>query len=232
VELRAIPTEHRVLSDAVVDVAAYRFDHRGGPGHQADVDPALVVAVDQHHVVVRGAAHGLEDLLVEPAQGDAVLGLDDDDDVGIDLLQHPCRVLGGDLVDRFLLEFEPADPVIPSVGHDHDAAALGPLEERAAVLAQKDELALVALREPERDQVIDHRDLVGRAVAFLPEQRVELGVALERVSPGSPPGRIGTGGVDPLVLVQRPGALEQVLDVERCDPHGPLRHAIGACALP
>ena len=110
-KLRAVTAEDGLLTQAVVDVAADAVDHGQRARHQADVDPTLVIAVHQHDVIVGATAASSEDLLVEPAERDAVLSFDHHDDVGVDLLQDAGRVLRRHFVDGFALELEPADPV-------------------------------------------------------------------------------------------------------------------------
>src|SRR5918995_4156602 len=122
VEFRAVAAEDLLSADPVVDVAADRLDDGVGPGHQPDVDPALVVAVDQHDVVVGTTADGLQHLLVEAALRNAVLGLDDDHDVGVDVAQDAVGVLGRDLVHRLPLQLQPTDPLVAAVRDDLDPA--------------------------------------------------------------------------------------------------------------
>ena len=73
--LGAVATEHLVPAALAVHVRANGFDLESGPRHDRDVDAAVVVAVDQHRVLVQAA----EQLLVEATQRRAVLRLDDPD---------------------------------------------------------------------------------------------------------------------------------------------------------
>ena len=85
-------------------------------GHDGDIDPPLVVAVDQHHVAIQPA----QQLVVEPHQRRPVVGFDDADDVRIDVLDDPGGHAGAGLVDGLLGELDPADPTPAPGGDDLD----------------------------------------------------------------------------------------------------------------
>jgi hypothetical protein len=85
--LWTIPTEDHANSVHRVDVRANRLDAATGAGHDRDIDPALVVAVNQHDVAIDPA----EKLAVETHECRPILGFDDPDDVGTDVLDD----LGG-----------------------------------------------------------------------------------------------------------------------------------------
>ena len=119
---------------------------------QRDVDTAVVVPVDQHHVCVRSGLDPLEQDLLELDQRRPVIGLDDGKNVGTDVAHDLGRVLGRDLVDRRHLQLDPADPRGPPVSDDLDLA-LRALEKPATVLAQLGVGAAVVLAaKPERPQ--------------------------------------------------------------------------------
>jgi hypothetical protein len=186
-----------------------------GRREQSDVDPALVVAVDDHDLAIRRPADLLEHDRGEVAQRDAVLGFDHAEDLGVDVAHDHRRVAGGQLVDGLGLELDPADPVEAAGGDDVDAAVVVAGQEAAAVLAQDRVLtAVVSAEQPElAEEVQDLRD-DGRRVGRLVEQLVDTGLLLEddlAVGPGGQRERLGT--------------VEQVLDVVGRDPQhgGPLR---------
>jgi hypothetical protein len=200
-----------VLGVAVVDVALDVHDRAPRRGQQADVDAALVVAVDEHDVPVAVAEHRL----VEAQQRGSVLGLDDGEHAGSEVLDDPRGHADRHFVDRLDDELEPADPVASAGGHDLDPGLLPLDHEVAAVLAQDRQLgggirladqAPVAARP--RDhleglEVAEHLPLVGLAV------EASLGGAVEPFEGGElGPSLLPRGGVEHL------GAGEQVLDVE------------------
>ena len=213
--LEAVPAEDLALRVGVVDVRAERQDLEPVAGHESDVDPAVVVAVDDHHMPVRDAPDELERLRREPLEVDPVLGLDDSLDVGLEVLEDHGRVLHRKVVDRSDLELEPADPVGPSGGHDLEAGR-GPREEAPADLPKERERALataVVLLEVEVGEQRDHARLVGGRVGRLVEERIELVVRVE--------GGLADAPVGPAER-ERPG--EEVLDVERREPEPVSRH--------
>ena len=121
----------------------------------ADVDAAVVVAVDQHRVLVRPAGVAVveavrQHVAVEAHERGAVLGLDDGQHVGVDVGDHARGVARGLLVERLALELQPADPVAAAVGDDLHLARPAAAQQLAAAAAQDDPAALVAARQPER----------------------------------------------------------------------------------
>ena len=88
-----------------------------------DIDAAVVVAVDHHHVRVERLLRRIDERCVgEVLERDAVLRLDHAEDVGADVADHLRRVLHRELVDALAGEVDPADPVDAAVGDDLDAA--------------------------------------------------------------------------------------------------------------
>ena len=210
--LAAVAGEHDALVVAVEHVGADVGDHERRPHQDADVDAAVVVAVDEHHLLVRRAADVGEQAVGEPLQRRAVLGLDDAEDVGADVAHDHRRVPQRQLVGRLRGQLDPADPVGAAVGDDLDGAAAGPAQEPAADDAQPGAAptspTAAGRASPAASSI---RALRAGGVVGLLEQGVELGVGLE----DRPPGR-------PRAEVEGAGAVEQVLDVERPDPHRPL----------
>ena len=85
----------------VVDVTAHRCDRHWPARKEADVDPPIVIAVDQHDVLVRLSANRFrQHLIVESAQRDAVVGLDDDQGIRVNRIDDRRCVLRRDLVAR------------------------------------------------------------------------------------------------------------------------------------
>jgi hypothetical protein len=54
-------------------VTPHRAD--GEPSHDADVDPAIVVAVDHHDMWIRYGGHIRQHLVIEPKDRDAICRL-------------------------------------------------------------------------------------------------------------------------------------------------------------
>ncbi len=201
----------RVPGVAIVDVALDAHDRTARRGEQADVDAALVVAVDEHHVAIAVGQHRL----VEAHERRPILRLDDGEHTGLEVLDdaggHPDR----HLVDRLDDELEPADPVGPPGGDDLDARRLPFDHEIAAVLAQHRQLrGLVGLADQpviaaragdhrQRLEVLEHLVLVDLAVEAPLGGAVEALEGSELGPPLLPGGR-----------VEHLGAGEQVLDVE------------------
>ncbi len=103
---RAVAAEDALAIFFVVDVASDPFQIEAAAGHNGDIDPTLVVAVDQHDVLIGRAMHQRQEIVMKPDQRRTALGLDQSDDVGTNLVDH----LGGhsrrNFVDRFHLEVE------------------------------------------------------------------------------------------------------------------------------
>jgi hypothetical protein len=116
--LGAVAAEDDAVGVAIVDVRADPNKLEVGFGHQADVDAAIVVAIDQHHVRIRCAFDRPQQDRLELAQRGTVVSLDDREHVGVDVLDHLCGVLGCLLVRWFHFQLDPADPVGASVGDD------------------------------------------------------------------------------------------------------------------
>jgi hypothetical protein len=112
------------------DVGAQRVELEAHLRQQADVDAAVVVALDQHRVLVRLAADLTQQHAREVTQRMTGLGLDDREDVGIQLLDHARRVLRGDLIDGLRLQLDPAQPVAAAARNDLDRVVLMAEHER------------------------------------------------------------------------------------------------------
>nr|WP_198163068.1 hypothetical protein [Cellulosimicrobium sp. TH-20] len=207
--LGAVTTEDEASARVpVVDVGAHRPDLVGPPREQPDVDPAVVVAVDDHDVRVERAPGAGDARVGEPLERDAALRLDDGEDVGTDVGHDARRVGHRELVDPVLDEVDPADPVAPP-GRDHLGAGRpgglrpGAAHEPPAHLAQHRERGGVGAQQAERLQ--DLGAGVG-AVPLLGDQGVDPGVRRQDRVPRGQRAR------------HRARPLEQVLDVERPDP--------------
>jgi hypothetical protein len=77
--------------------------------------------------------------------------------------QSPCRVSGGRLVDRLLLELQPADPVTPAIGDDGQRAVAVTADQLPATAPHKHPLALIAARQTQLHQKPGDRRLVGKS---------------------------------------------------------------------
>ncbi len=212
-EHRAIPAEDAVAVLAVVDVTANGLDVVAAARHDRHVDPALVIAVDQHHVLIGIAIDRRHDILAEAQQGRTVFGLDDTEDVGIHISDDLGGQAGCRFVDRFIFEIDPTDPVVAAVGDDIDGSVLAAGQQVAVILPQNDPLAaVVRLGDPEVLHELDYLLLVGGGINRLAKNGVQFGVHLEDVLAGLPCG-----------LIQGAGALEKVLHVIGRELHDPLQ---------
>src|SRR5205807_610097 len=131
----------------VIDMAYNRLDPEGWLRQQADVDAPVVVAVDEHDSAVLGAERRQE-LVVEAGQGYTVLGFDDCEDIGVDLLYDLRRHPGGDLVHGLGLELHPSDEIATAIGNDLGAGCRA-FHELAAILPENHEFVLVARAQSE-----------------------------------------------------------------------------------
>jgi hypothetical protein len=77
-------------------------DLEPGLGHDADIDAAVVIAVDEHDVAIQ--AH---EVAIEVHQRGAVLALNDTDDVGVDIVDHPPGEASGQIVVATFKDFPP-----------------------------------------------------------------------------------------------------------------------------
>ncbi len=101
--LRAVAAEDESAARVpVVDVGAHGPDLVRSPGEQPDVDPAVVVAVDDHDVRVERAPGAGDARVGEALERDAALGLDDREDVRADVGHDARRVHHRELVDPVL----------------------------------------------------------------------------------------------------------------------------------
>jgi hypothetical protein len=116
------------------------------------------------------------------------------------------------LVGRLAGEVDPPDPVGPAVGDDLDRPVAVADDEPAADHAAGRRTRPGRRAAAELIEQVEDPLLAGGCVHLLGEQDVELGVGLEERASRRP-------GAE----VERPRPLEQVLDVERRDPH---RHTL------
>ena len=117
---------------------------------------------------------------------DAVLGLDDAEDVGVDVAHDHRRVLHRQLVDRLRRQLDPADPARPAVGDDLDRPVAVPAQQAAADDAQDGERRRVAAQQAELLEPGEDPPLRRRVVDLRLEQGVDRGVGLEDRAPGRP----------------------------------------------
>lgn len=178
-------------------------------GHEPHIDAALVVTVDEHHLLERVGADRLEEDAGEVPQGDTVLRFDDAKDVRIDVLDHHSGMPRSQLVDRLLLEVHPADPVASPVGNDLDFSVLASREQPPAILTEQRELTpIVSPVQAELSEQLQDPLFVLGGVFRLVQQLVDRRVQLENST-----------SVCPRRQVERLGAIEQVFHVEGRDPH-------------
>ncbi|TMQ20198.1 MAG: hypothetical protein E6J90_16660 [Deltaproteobacteria bacterium] len=151
---------------------------------------ASVATVDQHDLAERRAIDLRNDVLVEPDQARAILGLYHALHVGVHGVDDARRVVDRGRVDRLALQLEPADPVVPSGHPDLGRLVLG-LDDQmsAARLPQPDQLAgsvcdqaRILLHDLEQllldrgsvrgflDQVVQPRHVVEGPLAVLPRR--------------------------------------------------------------
>jgi hypothetical protein len=163
-------------------VRARQLDLKPGLGHHADVDAAIVVALDQHRVRVGLPADAAQHHATEVAQRPARLGLHDAKDVGVNLEHHARGVTRCLLVDGFAFQLHPTNPIRAAAGNDLHGAVLAAAHELPAVLAQQRKLpTVVVLTQPERLEQLKDPLTVLLAVGGLTQQRVDLAVRRDRV---------------------------------------------------
>ena len=141
--LRAIAAEYSALRIRIIHMAADRRDRIVLPRHDRHVDAAIIIAVDQHHMVVRRASDRLDHVIRETNQRGTALRLDDAENIGADVPDHLCGIPRRDLVDLLILDVDPADPIIPAIRDDFDSAAFRPAQEMPPILPQDHEGAAV-----------------------------------------------------------------------------------------
>jgi hypothetical protein len=204
----AVPAEDPPGAVGVVDVGALPDQRIAGRGEHAHVDAPLVVAVDHHDVrVARSAA--VDDAGVgEPLERQPALRLDDPHDVGVHVPQHPRGVHQSQFVDAVGGQLHPADPIGPAAGHHVHPPVPGPPQQPPPVLPQPGELRGVGVAQPEPDELAQDvvLDLVG--VERLLQQRTDPLKALQHRPPEGPG-----------ALVEGASPVEQILHIERGDPH-------------
>ena len=151
-------------------MAADRYDRMIFLRVQPHIDAAVVIAVDEHHMLVGNAAgfFPTQHLLVEAAKRRAVLGLDHRQDICVDGLDDTRRILCGGFVHSFLLQLDPAHPVSPAARHDFRRLAARTLQQMTAILAQNEFIVLVRFGETEGGQKIDNLAFVRRGIFLLP----------------------------------------------------------------
>lgn len=208
--LAAVTGEDGAVRVGVEDVGAHLHEAVVRPRKEAHVDAAHVVALDQHRLRVRRATDRRQHRVVQHHQTRPVVGLDDGRHIGTQLLEHPSCVRRRRLVDGDGLELDPADPVGAPVGDQHDRALPWPAYQLPTHLAQHHVGPFVGPQHTQGVELVE--DLV-----------LDAGVAGQVEQLGDP--RVGSqdllasGGVT-LAVVHRLRSGEQVLDVERREPHG------------
>ena len=190
-------------------MGAHRDDLETVADQHADVDAAIVIAVDDHRVAVWSAANCWQQDVREAFQREAVLDLHRREHVRREILDHLCGVPGRERVHRADLQLHPPEPVVTPARGDLDLASDMPHQQTPTVLAQDHERAAVVRRcEAQPAEQAHDLALVRIAVRGLAEDPVDLALQREHLPPGVRVGRL-----------ECPRALEEVLDVERCDPH-------------
>lgn len=134
--LCAIAAEDEALIVAIVDVAADRDDLEIFLGQYADVDAAVVVAVDQHEVLIGRRVDRRQHARRKAQQSGAAFRLDHAENVGVKFGDDTSGVAGRGFIDFDARQFDPTDPVVAPVGNDLDRLRFRPLDQMAAVLPQ------------------------------------------------------------------------------------------------
>jgi hypothetical protein len=178
-ELRAIATEDEAAIILVVDMAGDRHDIEFRPGHDPDIDAPVVIAVDQHDVIVGCALDGGHHVLAEPDQRRTALRFHDPKHVSVDLLDDPGGIAGGLFIDLLQREVDPSDPVVAPVCHDFDRFAARRRDQMPAVLAQDREFVFVGFLQAELVEKFDDLFLVGRRVLVLAEDGIDVRLRLQ-----------------------------------------------------
>ena len=88
----AVPTEDGARVIPVVDMTGDRLYRKPRSSHDPHVDAPIIIAVDQHDLVVAGSSHLVQHGTVEPGERDAVVSLDNALDVCIQQLHNPGGV--------------------------------------------------------------------------------------------------------------------------------------------
>lgn len=177
-------------------------------GHHADIDPALVIAVDHHHVPKRCAADRRQDLAVEGGKHRAALDFDDTEHVGLKIDHRPRGIAHGVFIDRLVTQFQRSYPVSPAIGNDHHTARRRPLEQTATVSAKDDERPRIGLLHTQLDDEPGNRDLVCITIFDLTKQLVQCRETLQNGL-----------SLFPAAKVHRFGTIKEILNVVDSKTH-------------
>ncbi len=214
--LGAVAAEDQTDRIAVIDVGADGFDLKAGSGHDADIDAAVIVAVDQHHMLV----HIRQQFTVKADEGRAVLGFDNGDYISIHFLENPGGHADTEIIGRLDGKLNPANPVVAASGFDLDIEGVirRLAVENPTVLAEPcpagrggvfaaDSALAVDVVEVEDDHQVAHAGFIGGGIGSKLEKVVQFRIGFQDGLADSP-----IGGVE------SPGAGEQVFDIIGCDP--------------
>ena len=198
-EFGAITAENRLarIGIGIVHVTAHIGD--GKTAKQSHIDPALVIAIDQHGVRI---SERLQDGIIETPEDRPALHLNHAKHVAFYFGHNPAGILNGGILDQRAPPLDPTHPVAASVGNYlsfPDQTFAGFLEKNCPFVTK----CLVLFEQ------LQHFGFVRHAVSGLVDQYLQLHYILQHL--------LGFGGI---VRSHRPDTAEKVLNVVSGDAHG------------